>query len=1066
MKLLHHIEQELFERGVSGSLSNLLVDIAEEAEPTHDAEGAEESPPRFGEPAAFEREAIASPPPSAVASPIPSTTTTTPVVPGRQFGGLASPETSGGVRHVESPIHLSSPSTSNGSSIQGTPEKQVGSGGGENESEQSPLAESPSILDAAMIAFREERSRLASARKFNKQKKFIQDREAVLNLAERRKSYAQLLAKKTEKSRKKAKKAAKKKAEAGENDPHQQTTKSNPWKGGGTAKASTAATAKRGNVLEHANGNKVAPKLGHQTPRKAPQRLKAPVQQSTNGKRSAEKEAKNREGSVQKLKTRPRNQPLPKQEKPAPSSSASSSASSASSAGSSAVNGKAKRSLQLSQEPRKEALIPTNEESKSLPLPPPPPCEPEARAADLKPVVNERDLTDKAVPHHQDPRDSPAKSDEVEPAGESGEDQTRSGQMPSQSNHAPNPPDERRDQLPGPGEIPPAPTVVPEEPKGVEEPLEIAPEEKTEEEHPISQIGPAEAKASESVHEKQIAGPITDGLDYREGASDPLEAPAHVNDSEVVTMQEEVIEEGKGAEEKKEIDSEAAPKVDCSGEETVEILETCSPVSVKIVAGEKGSEISVEIQAKSAPTEAAHDLQIEVEVPKSTVELEKDLGTGAVEAEVKAEEKGTKAPALEEPKAEQVTVETDPEASAVRSDAEADLSPPSPAATSEEDSDFIQDDDSVSDSSDDLPFPVHALSSVSDPLLHPFAGAARSLTITELPSLETNNPLSEWIRPMSAHNGVSAWGGTPSPPSSPTGCLPSRGSGSRLFDDFPLPQGAAHEGIQAESPRKIDANYAAIYDKFDEIFGRFIGEEKLSQGRPFSGRRASVSGKQRPPSAARRAQQARVSYTDQDLLDFLERQRGSLYRWLKGIRGRSLGKPPDGLFGRDGEGGKEGEEASRVGTRMVYKVTDDRPEVYKLVTASFHSIGEWHEDSCDHESGETPHGNILWSWSSKPKVNRQELNIWQRVNHYPGANQLTRKDILKKNLANCKSLFKPNRTMYKLFDIMPLTFSLPQEYVHFCNAFSEAISFEKPSVDAKGRSPSQRSITGAGTRGS
>ena len=155
-----------------------------------------------------------------------------------------------------------------------------------------------------------------------------------------------------------------------------------------------------------------------------------------------------------------------------------------------------------------------------------------------------------------------------------------------------------------------------------------------------------------------------------------------------------------------------------------------------------------------------------------------------------------------------------------------------------------------------------------------------------------------------------------------------------------------------------------------------------------------------------------------------------------------------------------------MGTRMVYKVTDDRPEVYKLVTASFHSIGEWHEDSCDHESGETPHWNILWSWSSKPKVNRQELNIWQRVNHYPGANQLTRKDILKKNLANCKSLFKPNRTMYKLFDIMPLTFSLPQEYVHFCNAFSEAISFEKPSVDAKGRSPSQRSITGAGTRGS
>ncbi|EFJ49768.1 tubulin tyrosine ligase, partial [Volvox carteri f. nagariensis] len=43
--------------------------------------------------------------------------------------------------------------------------------------------------------------------------------------------------------------------------------------------------------------------------------------------------------------------------------------------------------------------------------------------------------------------------------------------------------------------------------------------------------------------------------------------------------------------------------------------------------------------------------------------------------------------------------------------------------------------------------------------------------------------------------------------------------------------------------------------------------------------------------------------------------------------------------------------------------------------------------------------NVLWSWSVKVRVPVSELLVWQRVNHFSEARQLTRKDLLKKHLA-------------------------------------------------------------------
>jgi hypothetical protein len=38
--------------------------------------------------------------------------------------------------------------------------------------------------------------------------------------------------------------------------------------------------------------------------------------------------------------------------------------------------------------------------------------------------------------------------------------------------------------------------------------------------------------------------------------------------------------------------------------------------------------------------------------------------------------------------------------------------------------------------------------------------------------------------------------------------------------------------------------------------------------------------------------------------------------------------------------------------------------------------------------------NLYWSWSSKPKLARNKMFIWQKVNHYYNSKQLTRKDLL------------------------------------------------------------------------
>lgn len=77
--------------------------------------------------------------------------------------------------------------------------------------------------------------------------------------------------------------------------------------------------------------------------------------------------------------------------------------------------------------------------------------------------------------------------------------------------------------------------------------------------------------------------------------------------------------------------------------------------------------------------------------------------------------------------------------------------------------------------------------------------------------------------------------------------------------------------------------------------------------------------------------------------------------------------------------------------------------------------------------------NVLWTWS-KPRINMTHLLVWQKVNHFENSKQLTRKDLLKKNIQRYTTMSVLGMAE---FDIMPQTFVLPHEYTAFLQAFTE-----------------------------
>jgi hypothetical protein len=112
-------------------------------------------------------------------------------------------------------------------------------------------------------------------------------------------------------------------------------------------------------------------------------------------------------------------------------------------------------------------------------------------------------------------------------------------------------------------------------------------------------------------------------------------------------------------------------------------------------------------------------------------------------------------------------------------------------------------------------------------------------------------------------------------------------------------------------------------------------------------------------------------------------------------------------------------------------IDGSRDELLDLIGGACRLMGGWFACADAHSY----RWNIKWSWrQSREDVTK--LLAWQRVNHFPGNQQLTRKDLLQRNVARLRDL--PGFRHARSFDIVPTTFVMPRDYSAFAAHFAEA----------------------------
>ena len=76
--------------------------------------------------------------------------------------------------------------------------------------------------------------------------------------------------------------------------------------------------------------------------------------------------------------------------------------------------------------------------------------------------------------------------------------------------------------------------------------------------------------------------------------------------------------------------------------------------------------------------------------------------------------------------------------------------------------------------------------------------------------------------------------------------------------------------------------------------------------------------------------------------------------------------------------------------------------------------------------------NILWSNSSCKSYLYEGLNEFQKINHFPNSNEVTRKDKLCQNVVKMQEKYGKH-----LFDFIPDTYVLPDEFGEFYAHFQK-----------------------------
>ena len=237
-----------------------------------------------------------------------------------------------------------------------------------------------------------------------------------------------------------------------------------------------------------------------------------------------------------------------------------------------------------------------------------------------------------------------------------------------------------------------------------------------------------------------------------------------------------------------------------------------------------------------------------------------------------------------------------------------------------------------------------------------------------------------------------------------------------------------------------DGEPSSLEGEKEAAKGTKASEDRQSEGRPpLSTANAQASGRgERGPSGPEGPRSGAVSYAKlykgiQDIFPIMKkREEGNPNAAAEIARSQAKRLLELQLHFEGVVGSRSAED--RMSSQLFRVLSSSHCEVHKLVCSAVAEIGGWELDT-----GELPesHWNLLWTWSGKVAIPRSELNVWQQVNHYPKAGELTKKDALKRHLARCKAVHPGKNCSRSPFDIMPQTFILPGEYVQFCDAFSK-----------------------------
>ncbi|KND03653.1 uncharacterized protein SPPG_01124 [Spizellomyces punctatus DAOM BR117] len=109
--------------------------------------------------------------------------------------------------------------------------------------------------------------------------------------------------------------------------------------------------------------------------------------------------------------------------------------------------------------------------------------------------------------------------------------------------------------------------------------------------------------------------------------------------------------------------------------------------------------------------------------------------------------------------------------------------------------------------------------------------------------------------------------------------------------------------------------------------------------------------------------------------------------------------------------------------RLYYVMAETGPQVVKDVLES--------KGWLPYVEGKSLYWNLWWKGSRYRKSDYEACQPWQRLNHFPKTLNLTRKDTLYRLLKTMRGIYGP------IYDFVPLTFSLPNDYVRFVRVYAE-----------------------------